>query len=41
MIADIYVDWCEMQGHFDVDLYHDFIDGYIEDDQAIEENRVD
>lgn len=41
MVADLEVLWTEGVGCFSVTLYHDFAIGYIEDDQAIEENRSD
>ena len=41
MVAELEVLWVEMQGCFSVTLYHDFAIGYIEDDQAILENRRD
>ena len=41
MVAELEVLWEEMQGCFSVTLYHDFATGYIEDDQAILENRGD
>jgi hypothetical protein len=37
MIADVEINDDEQ---FDVNLYHDFVDGYLEDDQALIENRM-
>lgn len=36
MIADVEIN---EDDQFDVNLYHDFVDGYLEDDQALIENR--